>query len=198
MAIRANIWHNFGISRYSKNTVTHTFDSTSREMLTRIRLNEALDRNGIITLKDIWCTSRSRGNKKLIGSDKGVCSPRTNSAATLSPDPEFPDVLSTEYVTIGPPAHTTFLPVPICLAKVPKDIADGSWSDAARARHDKFGLKFDDSIWLPLEDEMLKIFDNAQTTARDLLRNGRRKEAITLLNRAFKECYTKAQPLVLK
>lgn len=197
MAIRANIWHNFGISRYSKDTVAHTFDSTSREMLTRIRLNEALDNNGIITLKDIWRASRSRGEKELIGSDRGVCSPRTNSAATLSPDPEFPDVLSTEYVAIGPPAHTTFLPVPICLAKIPRDIADGSWSAAAYARHDKFGMKFDDNIWLPLEDEMLAIFEKAQADARPLLRNGKRKEAIAILNKAFKECHAKAQHLVL-
>ena len=87
--------------------------------------------------------------------------------------------------------------MPFCLDKVPQDIVDGSWSEAAFARHDKFGLEFDDSVWLPLEDEMLAIFGDAQSSARELLRQNRRKEAISIMNKAFKECHTKAQPLVL-
>ena len=198
MAIRANIWHNFGMSRYSKDDCGHTLDSASRELQVRLGLNAALNANGMITLKDIWRTSRLRGDEKAIGSTRGVCNKRTNSAATLSPDAEFTDVLSTIYVTIGPPAHTAFLPVPFCLDKVPQDIADGSWSDAAFARHDKFGLEFDDGVWLPLEDEMLAVFGDAQSSARELLRQNRRKEAIALMNKAFRECHEKAQSLVLK
>ena len=198
MAIRANIWHNFGISRYSQNEPNSTLNSASREMQVRIGLNEALDKRGIITLQDIWRTTRMRGDEALMGNKSGVCNKRTNSAATIESDAEFPDVLSAIFVTIGPPAHTAYLPVPCCLSKVPKEIADGSWSAAAFERGDKFGLDFDDSIWLPLEDEMIKVFAAAQSSARELLRNGNRKEAIVLMNKAFDKCFKLANPLVLK
>ncbi len=198
MAIRANIWHNFGMSRYSNDDCGHTLNSTSREIQTRLGLNAALKANGIITLKDIWRTSRLRGDEKAIGNTSGICNKRTNSAATIESDAEFPDLLSTIYVAIGPPAHTAFLPVPFCLDKVPQDIADCSWAEAAFARHDKFGLDFDDSIWLPLEDEMLAVFGDAHSSARDLLRQNRRKEAIALMNNAFDKCFKLANPLILK
>ena len=198
IAIRANIWHNFGISRYSKDTYTHALNSSSRELQVRIGLNEALAQNGRITLQDIWRTSRLRGDEKLIGSRSGICNKKTNSAATLAPDAEFPDVLSSIYVAIGPPACTVFLPVPICLSEIPDDISDGSWSSAAFARHDSFGLDFDDSIWLPFESKMSALFDDALHGARLLLRKGERAQAIELLNNAFKCNYDSVQKAVLQ
>ncbi|NLF92820.1 MAG: hypothetical protein GX564_02935, partial [Oligosphaeraceae bacterium] len=197
MLIRANIWHNPGMARYSTNTIKRTLDSASREFQAAAGLNEALAKRGFIALEDVWRTARMRGNLESMGSVRGLCSATTNSASTLELDQEFPDVLSTAYVTLGPPGHTVFLPVPVCVQDIPEDIMDGSWSRAAIARLEDQGLEFDSALWLKPEAELQAVYQKALQDAREALRQGQREGAVARLQQAFAECCRRARQEVM-
>ncbi|MBR3651646.1 MAG: hypothetical protein IKN52_15445, partial [Victivallales bacterium] len=130
MTIRANIWHNPGMAQFSRSGIKSTMNSQSREFQAAKGLNEALEKKGVIELEDIWRTSRMRGTMESVMTEHGLCNKTTNSAATIAIDKDFPNMLSTMYVAIGPVGHTMYIPAPICLKEIPQDIADRSWSKA--------------------------------------------------------------------
>ena len=146
MTIRANIWHNPGMAQFSRSGIKSTMNSQSREFQAAKGLNEALEKKGVIELEDIWRTSRMRGTMESVMTEHGLCNKTTNSAATIAIDKDFPNMLSTMYVAIGPVGHTMYIPAPICLKEIPQDIADRSWAKAAFARRDARGLAFDSDV----------------------------------------------------
>lgn len=196
--VRANIWHNPGMEIYKRNSFSSTMNSALREYMTTGSLNDALVAEGKITLDAIRRTSRLRGDPDNSGALRGICCKTTNSASTLVADIEFPDVLSTAFVVIGPPRHSVYIPVPICIDEIPSDIADFSWSHAAFARLDAEGIEVDFDIWKPFEDSMQEAYMNAEEKARLLLREGKREEAIATMRALFTETCNRARELALK
>ena len=197
MTIRANIWHNPGMAQFSRSGIKSTMNSQSREFQAAKGLNEALEKKGVIELEDIWRTSRMRGTMESVMTEHGLCNKTTNSAATIAIDKDFPNMLSTMYVAIGPVGHTMYIPAPICLKEIPQDIADRSWSKAAFARRDASGLAFDSDVWLPHEKAVMAIYRPALAKAKKAMQNRRRKDAQDILNDAFEKCYEIARKAVL-
>ena len=197
MTIRANIWHNPGMAQFSRSGIKSTMNSQSREFQAAKGLNEALEKKGVIELEDIWRTSRMRGTMESVMTEHGLCNKTTNSAATIAIDKDFPNMLSTMYVAIGPVGHTMYIPAPICLKEIPQDIADRSWSKAAFARRDASGLAFDSDVWLPYEKAAMAIYRPALAKAKEAMRNRRRREAQDILNDAFGKCCEIARKAVL-
>ena len=197
MTIRANIWHNPGMAQFSRSGIKSTMNSQSREFQAAKGLNEALEKNGVIELEDIWRTSRMRGTMESVMTEHGLCNKTTNSAATIAIDKDFPNMLSTMYVAIGPVGHTMYIPAPICLKEIPQDIADRSWSKAAFARRDASGLAFDSDVWLPHEKAVMAIYRPALAKAKKAMQNRRRKDAQDILNDAFEKCCEIARKAVL-
>ena len=197
MTIRANIWHNPGMAQFSRSGIKSTMNSQSREFQAAKGLNEALEKKGVIELEDIWRTSRMRGTMESVMTEHGLCNKTTNSAATIAIDKDFPNMLSTMYVAIGPVGHTMYIPAPICLKEIPQDIADRSWSKAAFARRDANGLSFDSDVWLPHEKAAMAIYRPALAKAKEAMQNRRRKDAQDILNDAFEKCCEIARNAVL-
>ena len=197
MTIRANIWHNPGMAQFSRSGIKSTMNSQSREFQAAKGLNEALEKKGVIELEDIWRTSRMRGTMESVMTEHGLCNKTTNSAATIAIDKDFPNMLSTMYVAIGPVGHTMYIPAPICLKEIPQDIADRSWSKAAFARRDASGLAFDSDVWLPHEKAVMAIYRPALAKAKKAMQNRRRKDAQDILNDAFEKCCEIARKAVL-
>lgn len=197
MTIRANIWHNPGMAQFSRSGIKSTMNSQSREFQAAKGLNEALEKKGVIELEDIWRTSRMRGTMESVMTEHGLCNKTTNSAATITIDKDFPNMLSTMYVAIGPVGHTMYIPAPICLKEIPQDIADRSWSKAAFARRDASGLSFDSDVWLPHEKAVMAIYRPALAKAKKAMQNRRRKDAQDILNDAFEKCCEIARKAVL-
>lgn len=197
MTIRANIWHNPGMAQFSRSGIKSTMNSQSREFQAAKGLNEALEKKGVIELEDIWRTSRMRGTMESVMTEHGLCNKTTNSAATIAIDRDYPNMLSTMYVAIGPVGHTMYIPAPICLKEIPQDIADRSWSKAAFARRDASGLAFDSDVWLPHEKAVMAIYRPALAKAKKAMQNRRRKDAQDILNDAFEKCCEIARKAVL-
>ena len=197
MTIRANIWHNPGMAQFSRSGIKSTMNSQSREFQAAKGLNEALEKKGVIELEDIWRTSRMRGTMESVMTEHGLCNKTTNSAATIAIDKDFPNMLSTMYVAIGPVGHTMYIPAPICLKEIPQDIADRSWSKAAFARREQHGLSFDSDVWLPHEKAAMAIYRPALAKAKKAMQNRSRKDAQDILNDAFEKCCEIARQAVL-
>ena len=197
MTIRANIWHNPGMAQFSRSGIKSTMNSQYREFQAAKGLNEALEKKGVIELEDIWRTSRMRGTMESVMTEHGLCNKTTNSAATIAIDKDFPNMLSTMYVAIGPVGHTMYIPAPICLKEIPQDIADRSWSKAAFARREQHGLSFDSDVWLPHEKAAMAIYRPALAKAKEAMRNHRRKDTQDILNDAFGKCCEIARKAVL-
>lgn len=197
MTIRANIWHNPGMAQFSRNGINFVMNSQSREFQAAKGLNEGLEKNGIITLEDIWRTSRMRGTMESVMTEHGLCNKTTNSAATIAIDKDYPNMLSTMYVAIGPVGHTMYIPAPICLKEIPQDIANRSWSKAAFARRKEHGLTFDSDVWLPHEKAVMAIYRPALEKAKEALQNRHRKDAQSILNIAFEKCCDIARKAML-
>lgn len=190
--LRANIWHNPDMARYSVNTPAGHMNSCIRELQVYSMLNRALAVNGgKIACQDIWAISR---NTSMPDSDNkcGVCNKKTNSASTLEINREYPDVLSTMFATIGPPRHTMFLPIPICVTELPDAMhRTPICSDAAFRRFETQGLDFSVEYWQRMEQDMLPVYRQAQADARLALCEGRRDLAIQLLNDAARNAWNR-------
>lgn len=187
---RANIWHNPDMARFSINNPVSHMNSAIRELQVYSMLNHALaTHDGIITCPDIWDLAR---NTSMPNSDNkyGVCNAKTNSTSTLEIDREYPGTLSTMFATIGPPRHTSYLPVPICVTDMPEAMhAQPAWSDAACKRLDEQGLDSSAGNWVATERNLLPVYRQAQADARVLLRQSRRDAAVALLNTAAKHAW---------
>ena len=182
-AVRANIWQNPGMQAHSRNTIKGYLNSSARAYIAYSGLNKALEKNGRISVQDIMELSRHCVMPEESPEKRSVCFKRTNSASSLEIDLHYPDVLSTGYFTLGNPRHTLYLPVPVCVEKVLPAMGDFSWSKATWQRFDKLGL--DSPIpekWLKFEKDSVKKYADAKAKARKLLDNGKRTEAVSLIN----------------
>ena len=198
-AFRANIWHNPGMAQRSRNTVKRFMDSCGRESAVWTFLNAVLDKKQKIEPADILELSRLTKTPEGCPMERSVCFKNTNSAATLVLHREFPDVLSTAYVLIGHPRHTLYLPIPICVEKLDPYMAEPVCSAAAFKRFAELGLEAPiPAEWIAFEKESMKKYDKASAKALTLLRQGKKAQAVQLLNETAAEIWKKAYPLAVE
>ena len=180
--IRANIWQNPGMQQLSRNSLSAYLNSANRMYVAMSQLNQALDKNGKITLPDIFALSRHHKMPDNAADKRSVCFKNTNSTSSLEIDRQYPDVLSTAYFTVGHPLHTIYVPVPVCTEKLYPGMSDQRWSEAAFARFEKYGLQDIPAEWEKFEKDCMAKYSSVKAEARKLLDDGKRKEAVKLLN----------------
>ena len=196
-ALRANIWHNPGMDRMSRNTPSAFLNSCVREYVVREKLNSAIDRDGHITLMDIRELARWKDTPENTTLTRTICSEKTNSCSTFVLHREYPDVLSTGWFCIGQPRHTLFLPFPICLESLPESMTRPDWSTSARKRIDELGVEAPlPPEWLEFEQRTLDRYTQTEQQAFDLLRKGQKPEARDLLNSTASQIWQEGASLL--
>jgi len=194
MAIISNCMHLPGVERVS----TMSWPGIRYDRLREANVRRELKRgrvNGKYTIPDTMRVSRLKWQKE---QDKHLPFRKDSvSAATFEIDPEFPDVLSTAYIALGPQQHTVYLPTPMALEQFPKEIGDGSWGELAyslrkAAGDDHDGLK----RIVELEQKLFAEYDHVREQARSLLKAKRRGEAVKILNECYRRHFAAAKQLL--
>ncbi|MBO5694492.1 MAG: hypothetical protein J6S98_03715 [Lentisphaeria bacterium] len=196
-AVRANIWMNPGMQYFSRNTVSNYLNSAARMYIAYTGLNNMLTTKGKISLPDIFALSRHYKMPKESSEKRSVCFKHTNSTSSLEIDLQYPDVLSTAYVTIGHPRHTVYVPVPVCVEQVLPGMSDGSWSAASWKRFKELSLAAPiPEEWAKFEADFMATYKKAQEDACALLKQGKRTEAVKLLNDTASAIWKNAETLL--
>ena len=192
---RANIWHHPGLAKYAT-TDYHTYAiESTREYVVREAINNTLAARGKVDVKDILDLSRKTDTPHPI-IRRSVCCSWTNSASTFAIDREYPDVLTTAYLLVGAARHTVQLPFPICIDEIPEEFASGKVSAASYKRLNE--LKHTAEIpaeWLAFEKSASDEYAKSLAQAKELMKSGKKSEAVKVLNASFKNIWQKAKAL---
>ncbi len=195
--VRANIWQNPDMYALSRNTLDKYINSSGRAYAAISGLNRAIDHHGKITLLDNFDLSRHYLMPADAPTKRSLCGASTVAGGSLEIDRQYPDVLSTMYVTLGNPRTTLYIPVPICAKKLSPAISSLKITDAAWKRFDE--LTFSAPIpeeWSAFEKNSIAKYTEAKNQARQLLDAGKRDEAIQLLNDAAAGIWAEAAKLL--
>ena len=196
-AVRANIWQNPGMASRTRGTYKGYLHSSARVYMALSGLNAALDKHGKITIQDIAELSR---NCKLPGGEyptRSLCGHNTNSGCTIEIDLQYPDVLSGLYASIGQPRNMVYIPIPICAEKYLPSMGNYSWSAASFKRGNKVGFEAPiPAEWQKFEADTMAKYAEAKAKARKLLDNGKRAEAVKLLNTTACNIWKEAEALL--
>jgi len=196
-AFRANVWRNPGMAQRARSSHKRILDSCGREAVVLDSFNAAIDKNKRIGLDDILALSRRIDLPEGSPLTRSVCGKHTNSASTLMIHLEFPDVLSTAYLLVGPPRHTLYLPVPVCVEKLDCRQEETVWAAAAWKRFDAMGFGAPiPAEWTAFEKESMAAYEKASADALALLREGKKAQAIQTLNNASSEIWRKAAAIL--
>ena len=158
--------------------------------------------NGKYTLRGCFDTSRVIRGKS--DTDRYPFVPGKRNAKSMSLetgcfeiDPEFPEYLSCAYTSLGPQRHTVYLPISMAVRQLPDKMRDGRWGEMAYAHQEAFGAKHGDlEKMTALEDKFLAEFKAVRAEARKLLKEGKKDEAVKLLNDCFDRQYAEADKLM--
>ena len=195
--VRANIWQNPGMYALSRNTIKGHLNSSARAYMALHLLNTAIDKNNKVSVLDAFDASRHCKMPEESSEKRSLCGKTTNSGATLEIDRANPDVLSVLYATIGPPRNTIYVPVPVCAEKILPAMGDLKWSNAAWKRFDKLGFGADvPNEWTKFEADSVKKMDQAKAEARKLLKNGKRADAVKLINSTAEAIWNEAAKML--
>lgn len=195
--VRANIWQNPDMYALSRNDLKRYINSSGRVFVSISGLNKALDNHGNITVADIAELSRHYQMPDDAPTARSVCGAGTISGGTMEIDRQYPDVLSTMYAVLGNPRCTVYIPVPVCVNKLHPAISNLKWTDASWKRFD--GLQYTAPIpdsWRNFEKQSGKKYSDAKDQARKLLDEGKRDEAIKMLNDNAGEIWAEAVKLL--
>ena len=208
-AFRANIWQNHGMPARARGSYKSYLHSSARAYIALAGLNQALDKHGKITVADIAEISRvcqipGSENKswfsKLFTNEypnRAVCGQSTNSGTTIEIDIQYPDVLSSIYAAIGNPRNTVYIPIPICAEKYLPSMGNYSWSLTSYKRAEKEGFEAPiPAEWQKFEADSMAKYAAAKADARKLLDNGKRAEAVKLLNDTAYKIWEEAEALL--
>lgn len=196
-AFRANIWRNPGMAQRARTPHIKYLENCGREAVVREIFNAAIDKKKRIDLTDILELSRRHKMPEGSPLTRATCFKHTNSTSTLVIHREFPDVLSTAYIHIGHPRHTLYLPIPICVEKLEARQEEPVWAEASWKRFDQLGLEAPiPAEWLAFEKESMEIYAKVSANALDLLRQGKKAQAIQILNNVTSEIWRKASVLI--
>lgn len=198
-AVRANIWHNPGMAMHSRDSLKRYLDSSIRAHSAFDGLNKILEKHGRITPLQIFELSRHCQLPEDSPLQRSLCFKNTNSGNTLEIDRQYPDVLSTGYFTIGHIRNTVYVPIPVCAEKVLPGMADYSWGKAAFERLDNQGYAAQlPEAWLKYEKDFMEKYTDAKNRARKLLDNGKRAEAVKLINDTAYSIWLEAEAILKK
>ncbi len=191
--LRANIWQNPNMYELSRNTLGAHLHSTARAYMAMNLLNQALDTNKKITVSDSFAISRHYQMPETSPMKRSLCGLDTNACATAEIDREYPDVLSTLYVTIGPPRNTVYIPIPVCAEKLHPAMSDYRWSQEAWKHFDTHSFKAPIAKeWSKFEVDATARIADAKAKARKLLKSNRRSDAVKLINSTAQSIWDEA------
>ena len=191
--VRASNWRNPNMTKYVRSDIERYLKASAREYIAFTGLNKMLDEQGKISLPEIFNLSRHIQMPEKSPLKRSICGITTNSTASFEIDKQYPDILSTAYFTIGPPRHTVYVPIPVCVEKIPSIMKNQKWSVMAFNRLDK--LKLDSPLpeeWLKFEQNSITLYSKAKDKARQLLKENKQKEAVKLLNFTAKKIWNEA------
>ena len=158
--------------------------------------------NGKYTLRGCFDTSRvvrGRATNQRNPFVPGVRNPKNMSLETacFEIDPEFPEYLSCTYLALGPQRHMVYLPVAMAVRQLPDKMRDGRWAEMAYAHQEAFGPNHGDLEKISaLEDKFVAEFATVRAEARRLLKEGKKDDAVKLLNACFDRQYAEADKLM--
>jgi len=194
LIIITNCMHLPGNEPLSKQSVGAMRGDRSREANVRKELKKRRV-NGKYTVLGTIETSRLRCRTEMQG--KNPCRRNSLGGCGFEIDPEFPAQLTTAYIALGPQQHTVYLPTPMALEQFPKEIIDGSWADMAYKLREAVGY---DHKYLArfaeFERRILPEYDRVREEARQLLKAGKKAEAVKLLNECYARQYAEAMRLL--
>ena len=190
--VRANAWHFPEMIPFSQQTPEGLVNYSRREFAVRDHLFARGTKYARpVTVELISAASRIPVLPEAPASYP-LCGSRTNSAATIAVDCEFPGSLSTMYIAFGPPRYTLYLPVPFLLKTIPEALTGGRFSDAVFERK-AAGAELPEKQRDALEKKMNSRHHAAVEKARKLLRKGGDQEKVAaLLSEAFRENWKEA------
>ena len=198
LIVITNTWRLPGGEEFSTKTLNGGRGDRAREANTRFALQQS-QTDGKYTVRGSIDTSRRRCGTKfneMYPFRKGE-KVLSLSSVCFEMDDEFPAYLSCAYIALGPQQHTVYIPTPMALERFPEKFGDGSWSRRAFAHQDAVGSDHSSlSRMRELEDKFLAEFDAAREQARALLREGKKAEAVKLLNDLFARHYAEADKLM--
>ena len=197
----ANSWRLPGGEEFSEFDLPWLRGDRARKACTLRSLKEGKV-NGKYTVRGCFDTSRAiRGGKfnQRFPFVPGSRKPKNMSLETtcFELDPEFTAFLSCAYISLGPQRHTVYLPVAMATRQLPDKMRDGRWAEMAYSHQEAFGPDHGDLEKITaLEDKFLAEFKAVREQARQLLREGKKDEAVNLLNDCFDRQYAEADKLM--
>ena len=196
-AVRSSNWRNHDMNKYIRSDIKRYLKASVREYDAISGLNRLIDETGQISVSGIFDLSRQVKGQAISPIKRSVCGMSTNSTATFEIDKQYPGVLSTAYLTVGPPRHTVYIPIPICVSRIPSAMKSLKWSSAAFKRLDK--LQLDAPIpeeWTKFEKKSMEQYAAAKVEARKLLEQNKHDEAVKLLNSTAADIWKRASVLL--
>ena len=187
-AVRANVWHYPEMILYSQRTKKELIENHWRECYVR----DAIFETGAayaepVTVEKFAVASRQDKIEEMPDAPP-VCGVRTNSAATIAVDCEYPEQLSTMYAAFGPPQFTAYLPIPAVRRDFAPELLDGTFGDAIFARRDAGRELLPPDELTAFEGEMNRRHAEAVEKARAVLKNGgSAAESKTILDAAYEQ-----------
>ena len=196
MFIYSNKMHLPGNEYISCSLLGGFLSDRARESNVRKVMNQYRE-DGKFTLQGVIRASRAKCGRNL--KDKYAFRAISQGGTCFDLDPEFPAQLTTAYAAIGPQRHTVYLPMPMALLKVPEKIRSGKWGDRALAFRKKCGDEHPslDALY-EFEAKIFPEYDKVREEARKLLREGKKDEAVKLLNECFERQFKAADELLDK
>ena len=195
--VRANIWQNPGMYQQMRSTIKYYLNSSARAYIALSGLNQMLEKDGKISISGIFDLSRHWKMPDESPEKRSVCFVNTNSTASLEIDRQYPDVLSTGYITIGHPQNTVYIPVPVCAEKLHPAMEGDEWAKMTWDRFKELGLGAPfPAEWAKFEQDFMVKYAKAKDDARKLLDAGKRAEAVKLMNSTAAEIWSDAVKLM--
>jgi len=198
--VRANTFHYPEMMIYSSRNYSGLLAHTRRELVVHdYLLNKQWRKNGVVTPLDIAASSRIDKYPD-VKKCYPPCGRSTISATTFVIDKEYPEYLSSVYITLSSPASSCYLPVPMSLQNIPETILDGSYSMRSFELMDKKQPFLPADKLAVLEKRLYARHAAAVEKARTLLRTSAQHTVKTdvakILNDAFAENFKDLQASV--
>jgi len=195
--VTANEMHLPGVDEFNTSTANAVMRQRAREANARRSLRETRDANGRYTRAGMFRTSRNVTGER--NAEQNVFRKHSLGGCCFEPDAEFPAELSTAYIAIGPQLHSIYLPTPMALEQFPDKIRNGTWGENAKLLFRLLGnVNPHLEKITELEIRMLREYDSVRDAARQLLRDGKREEAVALLNACYARQFSAADELMGK
>ena len=197
--VRANNYLLPGLRSLGKQKREYFLNGASRRYLASEFLRERSIKQGKLSPLDLMDLSRYRDVEMEKANWRQVCMKNTIASTMMVPDRQYPQYLSAAFVSIGPPRHTIYLPIPMAATAIPADLTNGEWGLRAFALREKIGLDHNKlADFKELESSMTGEFFAVKEQARKLLHSGKRKDAVALLDKCFIKQYNQAKNFLNK